>query len=54
MDHAASNGTATLTIPASSSISANGYFLITATTPGSAGNLLADTATADLTTSLSL
>ena len=54
IDNAMMNGTATLTIPASQTIPANGYYMITATPPSNASNLLSTGVTAHFVGSLSL
>ena len=54
IDNAATNGTAILTIPATQTIAANGYYLIGTTDPSNASNLLSAGITVDFTGSLSL
>lgn len=54
IDNASSNGTAPLTIPAAQTISANGYYLIAATDPSNASNLLSMTVAPHFIGSLSL
>lgn len=54
VDHAATNGTTTLTIPAVQTIPANGYYLITSTATNNANNLINNGITADYVGALSI
>lgn len=54
IDYGAGGGTSTLTLGATQTIAANGYYLITATAVANASNLLAAGVTADFVGSLSI
>lgn len=54
IDNAASNGTATLTLPSSQTIAGNGYYLISSTPTNNASNLLSNGLAVNFSGSLSL